>query len=500
MTSSAELYKRYREGMQKIADFKYAAALLQWDQETYLPAAGAAIRGQQIATLTELAHESFTNPALGDLLQLLFERDDLTGIERKNIVLSREDYLKQKKYSAAFVRRLTETIHRSFHSWSEARNKNNFSIFSKDLDEVLQLKREEAQLLGYESHPYNALLNEHDKGLKVSTLDELFNHIRGPLHDLLLQIKARPQVDDHFLQQHFPRQEQWDLGMQLLRELGFDFNAGRQDISTHPFTVNFCNKDVRITTRIDENNLANMVWSCIHELGHAFYEQGLPDEGYGLPWGEAASFSIHESQSRLWENHVGRSLAFCEKFLPLFQSFFPQQLGHIDAWQFYRAINKVTPSFIRTEADELTYHFHIMIRYELEKQLIEGQIKTADIPACWNELYKKYLGVDVPDDRQGCLQDVHWSHGSFGYFPSYSLGSFYASQFYSSAKDKLGDLDTQIRAGQFQPLLGWLQKNVHQEGRLYTSEELCLKISGLTLNTQFFLQYLLDKFTGIYQL
>lgn len=287
--------------------------------------------------------------------------------------------------------------------------------------------------------------------------------------------------------------------MQLLKEIGFDFEAGRQDISEHPFSISFNCADVRITTRIDESNLSSMVWSCIHELGHAFYEQGLPESEYGLPLGEAASYSIHESQSRLWENHVGRSLAFCEKYLPLLKEYFPEQLKQVNADQFFKAINKVKPSLIRTEADELTYHFHVMIRYEIEKKLIEGSISTKDIPAYWNDHYLQYLGVKVPDDKQGCLQDVHWSHGSFGYFPTYSLGSFYAAQFYGTAAREI-PLEEQIRKGQFQPLLSWLRNAVHQHGRKYPSEELCLKISEKALNTEYFLTYLLDKYRNIYQL
>ncbi|RYG32202.1 MAG: carboxypeptidase M32, partial [Chitinophagaceae bacterium] len=275
-------------------------------------------------------------------------------------------------------------------------------------------------------------------------------------------------------------------------------------LSEHPFSVSFNNQDVRITTRIDENDLSSMTWSCIHELGHALYEQGLPGEGYGLPAGEAASYSIHESQSRLWENHVGRSMAFCQRFFPLFCEYFPEQLADVDVEQFYRAINKVQPSLIRTESDELTYHFHIMIRYELEKRLIEGSVETKDIPAYWAEQYKLYLGVDIPEHRQGSLQDVHWSHGSFGYFPTYSLGSFYAAQIFHTGlqlgeelpgKNRISD---EVNAGSYEGLLNWLRSAVHSKGRLYTSGELCRLVSGTTLDINYFLTYLLDKYRKIY--
>jgi carboxypeptidase Taq len=495
---SQTLYAEYVKQMRMIADIRYASALLQWDQETYLPPKGAPIRGQQIATLSELAHRYFTDDSLGALLDALLQSGSLSPDERVNVSLTKEDYDRQKKLPSSFVRELSETVNKSFHSWLEARKKKDFSIFAADLQKLATLKKQEADMIGYEDHPYNALLNDHDKGATVKLADKVFNEIRQPLKDLLDKIKNRPQVDDAFLYRHYPKDRQWAFGMQLLKELGYDFEAGRQDISEHPFTISFNSQDVRITTRIDENNLANMTWSCIHELGHAFYEQNLPVVQYGLPLGEAASYTIHESQSRLWENHVGRSLAFCERFYPVLQDYFPEQLADVTVEQFYRGINKVEPSLIRTEADELTYHFHIMIRYELEKALLEGALQVKDIPAYWNEQYLKYLGVVVPDDTRGCLQDVHWSHGSFGYFPTYSLGSFYASQFYHAANQSIPNLEAQIQKGDTSALLSWLSKRVHRFGRKYISEDLSREVSGETLNIQYFIQYATGKYKYIY--
>lgn len=484
--------------MQEIADIRFSSALLQWDQETYLPPRGAAIRGQQIATLSEIAHRYFTDESLGTLLQELLHTDGLTPDEKANVQLTHEDYERQKKLPASFVRTLSETVNKSFHSWIEARRKNDFTLFAGDLAQLAELKKQEADLLGYEGHPYNALLNDHDKGATVQLVDTVFNNIKQPLKDLLEKIRNSQQVDDAFLLRHYPKDQQWNFGMQLLKDLGFDFEAGRQDISEHPFSISFNSQDVRITTRIDENNLASMTWSCIHELGHAFYEQHLPLEQYGLPLGEAASYTIHESQSRLWENHVGRSRAFCEGFYPLLQQFFPEQLGDITVDRFFRGINKVEPSLIRTEADELTYHFHIMIRYELEKWLLEGGLSVNDIPAYWNEQYEKYLGLKVPNDAKGCLQDVHWSHGSFGYFPTYSLGSFYAAQFYHAANQDIPDLDGKIQKGSTSALLEWLSKRVHRFGRKYTSEELSKVVSGEPLNIKYFVDYVSAKYKYIY--
>lgn len=500
MLSTPELYASYVSRMQRIADIKNASALLQWDQETYLPPKGAHFRGQQISTLSELAHQQFSDDNLGDLLQELASRGDLSFEQKRNVERTLEDYTKNKKYSSAFVRKLSEQVNKSFHSWIESRKQNTFSVFSTDLDALVALKKEETGILGYEGHPYNALLDEFEKGATVELVDRTFAGLLPALKALTDKIAARPQVDDSFLSQHFPKQQQWDWGLHLLQNLNYDFEAGRQDLSEHPFSISFGPQDVRITTRVDEADFGNMTWSTIHEAGHALYEQGLPSSEYGLPSGEACSYSIHESQSRLWENNVGRGLPFWQHYFPELQRHFPQQFAHLDAGQFYRGINKVQPSLIRTEADEITYHFHVFIRYELEKRLIEGSISTADIPAFWNEQYKKLLDVDVPDDKRGCLQDVHWSHGSFGYFPTYSLGSFYAAQFFGTAKAQLGGLEDDLRAGQTASLLAWLRKEIHAKGRLYQSEELCAAVSGKGLDVSYFLDYLLQKYTNIYNL
>lgn len=496
--SLPDLYREYQLEMTKIADIRYASAVLQWDQETYLPPRGANIRGQQIATLSEIAHRFFTSEELGSLLQEILGREGLDAVQKRNIELTWEDYTRQKKFTSAFVRKLSETISKSFHSWMEARKVSDFSVFAGDLAQLIDLKKQEADLLGYVDHPYNALLNDHDKGSTVQLLDAVFDRLRPSLKELVQTIAAQPQVDDSFLFQHYPKDKQWEFGLGVLKELGYDFDAGRQDISEHPFTINFNSNDVRITTRIHENDLAGMVWSCIHELGHALYEQGLPSQQYGLPAGEPASFSIHESQSRLWENHIGRSFAFCERWLPVLKDFFPDQLKNIDEEKLYAGINKVQPSLVRTEADEVTYHFHVMIRYELEKILIEGTLDPKDIPGYWNEQYYKYLGVRVPDDKLGCLQDVHWSHGSFGYFPTYSMGSFYAAQFYVKASDAVPSLEQDLKDGTTQPLLKWLQANIYQHGRTLTSEELCTAVCGKSLDIHHFLDYILAKYKKIY--
>ncbi len=487
-------YNQYKSALQKIADIKYASAVLQWDQETYLPKNGNDARGRQIATLNELAHEKFTDTTLGDLMSELLLSNLLTDHEKRNVTLSLEDYHKSQKLPSTFVRKMSETVNKSFHSWIKARKENNFSIFESPLQEIIDLKKQEAAYLGYEDHPYNALMNDYDKGITTKIVDNLFADLRLQLSSLLEKILAKKPVDDSFLHQHFDKNVQWDTGIEILKRMHFNFDAGRQDISEHPFTTNFSSKDVRVTTRVDENDFSSMLWSCIHEGGHALYEQGLPDSEYGLPLGEYCSLSIHESQSRLWENCVGRSLPFWQHNYELLQHKFPLQFQNKTVEEFYTAINKVQPSLIRTEADEVTYHFHVMIRYEIEKLLIEGTINAKDIPTYWNEQYKKYLGISVTDDVHGCLQDVHWSHGSFGYFATYSIGSLYAAQFMAAIKNKYPQIEQDLAVGDNSKVNGWLQSNFYKYGRQFTSELLCLNATGEYLTSKYFLNYITEKY------
>lgn len=490
-------YRAFVQRMHKVADVRYANAVLQWDQETYLPPKGAALRGQQMATLSEIAHDLFADASLGNLLNDLSGLDGLTEHEKRNVSLTLEDYNKNKKYSTAFVRKMSEATSKAYHAWIDARKQNSFKVFEKELNELVQLKKEETQILGFAEHSYDALLNEYEKGATVQWLDQLFDELQAPLKTLLDKIMGKPAPAADFLRQPFDKDAQWKFGLEILKMIGYDFEAGRQDISEHPFTTNFSAQDVRVTTRIDENDFTSMTWSCLHEGGHGLYEQGLPIEAYGLPLGEYCSLGIHESQSRLWENCVGRSLEFVTYVLPVMQRYFPQ-LNSITAKQLFGAVNKVQPSLIRTESDELTYHFHVMIRYQVEKLLLEGNLKTQDIPAYWNELYKKYLGVTVPDDKNGCLQDIHWSHGSFGYFPTYTLGSLYAAQFYHAIKKQFGGLDAAIGGGEFTIVHKWLQTHVYQYGRAFTSDELCNKITGEPLQMKYFIEYVTGKFDAIY--
>ncbi len=496
--NTKELYQQYKEITQKAADFNNAAAVLGWDQEVYMPKKGFPYRGRQLATLASQAHELVTSSSYESLLRELSSWSDLEETEQDNVRLSLEDFEKNKKLSAAFIEQLTQQSSNSYSAWIQARKENNYAVYAPELERMIVLKKQQAELYGYEHHPYNALLDDYEKGASIAMLDGVFNMVKEQLPSLLESITAAKQVDDSFFYQHYNKQQQFDYTLQILKAMGYDFEAGRQDYSEHPFSTSFAPTDARVTTRVDEQNLSSILWSSIHEGGHALYEQGLPELQYGMPLGAAVSLSIHESQSRLWENCVGRSLSFWQFFYPQLQQTFPQQLTNVSALDFYHGTNKVAPSLIRTEADEITYHFHVMIRYEIEKGLLSGDINPKDLAAVWNDYYQKYLGISSPDDKQGVLQDVHWSHGSFGYFPTYSLGSFYAAQFFEQAGKEISNLDVQIQQGSFSQLLQWLRQHVHQYGRKYNSEELCKRITGRGLDFSSFMRYAMQKYSGIY--
>lgn len=492
-------YKKFTERMQKIADINNSAALLQWDQEVYMPPKSAGRRAQQLSTLAGLAHEMFTADETGNLLDALANAN-LNDDERANVVYTKEEYDKYKKVPKEFVEKTSAAISKAFQSWNKAKQAKDFSLYAPDLEALLELKLQECEYLGYEGHPYNAQLDIYEKNMTVDQLEVLFGQVKERLFPFIEKIYQAEQVSDALMCQPFDKDKQWDYGIEILKQIGYDMDAGRQDISSHPFTTNFSATDVRVTTRIDENNLSEMLWSTIHEGGHALYEQGLKDENYGLPSGSYLTLGMHESQSRLWENNVGRSLNFWQGNFARLQQVFPQQLGNYSATDFFKAMNKVQPSPIRTNADELTYHFHVLIRYEIEKELFEKKLKVADLKDKWNAMYKQYLGLDIKNDAEGILQDIHWSHGSFGYFPTYSIGSFYAAQLYAKAVQDIAGLEDDIRAKNPAKLLNWLQTNIHQHGRRYKADELCKRVTGEILNFDYFMRYVEEKYASIYDL
>lgn len=493
-------YALYTELLRKIADVQFATGVLNWDQETYMPPNSAEMRAQQLSTLSGIAHELSTSEELGSVLNRLSVDTSLDERQKRNVKTSLKNYNERKKYTTAFVKELSKTVSEAFQAWQKARETSDFNSYAPALEKLVKLKREECKLLGYTSHPYDALLDQYEPELKTADLEVLFSDVRKQLVTYIKQIAAKPQNSDEFMFKHYDKAKQWELGIELLTQMGFDFESGRQDESAHPFTTNFSSKDVRVTTRISENDFHEMIWSCIHEGGHALYEQGLPISEYGLPSGEYISLGIHESQSRLWENNVGRSLNYWKYNFEKLQKAFPEQLKHVTVHDFYKAMNIVKPSLIRTSADELTYHTHVLIRFEIEKALMEGSIEVKDLPTIWNKKYKEYLGIDVPNDAKGILQDIHWSHGSFGYFPTYSLGSFYAAQFYAQAKKELPGLEQDIERGNLKPLLEWLREKVHKHGKYYTAEELCVAITGEKLNFSYFMNYAKEKYNQLYNI
>ncbi|MBC7554222.1 MAG: carboxypeptidase M32 [Taibaiella sp.] len=496
---TTQLYNQYTRLLQKAADLHNAAALLEWDHEVYMPAKGAEFRGRQLATLAAMAHEIATGTALEETVNALKTSTGLDEKQKSNLRLSSSDIKKNKKLPTAFVEALARQTTECFNAWIDARRLNDYSVFEPFLTKMIALKQQQVALYGYKNHPYDALLDDYEQGATVAMLDVVFNDIKEKLPPVLAHIKTAEQVADDCFHQHFPKQEQWDFSMEVLRKMGFNFEAGRQDYAEHPFTTSFSPDDVRLTTRVSEDNFAPLLWSTIHEGGHGLYEQGLPAEQYGLPGGSAASLGIHESQSRLWENCAGRSKDFWTGFYPVLQGYFPEQLADVSLDTFFKAMNKVSPSLIRTEADEVTYHFHVLIRYEIEKGLMDNSIHPKDLQTVWNSMYEKYLGITPPDAVHGILQDVHWSHGSFGYFPTYSLGSFYAAQFYEHATRQLPGLPQQVRTGDFTALLAWLRQNIHVHGRQYTSEQLCERMTGEPLNMDYFMTYIADKYAEVYR-
>jgi len=497
---SAQLYSQFETRMREIADLSNAASVLQWDHEVYLPAAGGADRARQVATLSGIIFEKQTAEPFISLLKNLSATESLTWEQKTNVAVTRRHISRKQKLDKNFVEQLSNATSNGYEAWISARKSNDFSVFAPWLEKIVALKKEEAERTGSWDHPYDALLDEFEPGMKTSTLEKLFGEIKPGLESLIKRIEKALQTDDSFMHGFFEKEKQWNSGLDVLKLIGFDFSSGRQDISAHPFTISLGSKDIRLTTRINEENFHEMLWSCFHEGGHGLYEQGLDKDSCGLPKAEAASLGIHESQSRLWENHIGRGRPFWNYYYPILQKTFPEQFENVSADDFYRAINKVKPSLIRTNADELTYHFHVIIRFEIERELIAGKLSVNEVPQRWNSLCRQYLGIDVPDDASGVLQDIHWSHGSFGYFPTYSLGSFYAAQFYQKAKNDIPDLEAMMSKGDSKPLLDWLRSKIHSQGKLYNSEDLCRKVTSESLNIKYFQEYAEKKYEAIYKL
>jgi carboxypeptidase Taq len=497
-----EKLQELKERLAVVSDLHSTAALLGWDQQTYMPPKGAAARAEQLATIERLAHEHFTDPAVGGLLNDLADaaaKLPYDSDEASLIRVTRRDYDKAKRLPAAYVEELSRTTSIAFEAWHQARKESNFKMFQPHLEKIVELKMREANYLGYQDRIYDALLDEYEPEMTSAQVETIFAPLKKDLTALVAAIaKKSSKVSDAVLHRTYAEKKQWDFGIQVIQRLGFDLQSGRQDKSVHPFTTGFALNDVRITTRVDEKFLPSMLFGTIHEAGHAMYDMGYRPELDRTPLGGGASLGVHESQSRLWENVVGRSRGFWKFWFPRLREVFPRQLADQRVESFYRAINRVSPSYIRVEADEVTYSLHIMLRFELENMLMEGKLKAADVPEAWNAKMKEYLGIVPPNDALGCLQDVHWSYGSIGYFATYSLGSMFAVQLWEQALKDIPSLPAQIEKGEFANLLGWLRTHLHTHGRKFTLDELARKITGEPLQSKSYVAYLKKKFGGIY--
>ena len=491
-----------RHKLGEVADIKSAIAMLHWDQEVYMPKKAAPGRGQQLATLSGLQHRLFTDAALGDLLyQLRDSQDSLSQDERKLVDETLYDYERAKKLPESFVETFAAEQSKAYEVWVEARRTSEFTLFQPNLERIVELLRQKADYMGYEGTPYNALLEDFERGMRADVLTELFSQLAARQSALVTRIMDSGQAPETpWLNQNWYRKPQWELTLRVLKDVGYDLEAGRQDESVHPFTTNFDLYDVRVTTRISRSDLFSGLTSSLHECGHALYEQGFLHEDRRTPLAEAPSLAIHESQSRLWENLIGRSLPFWQGYLPVLKKYFPNQLDHVDVQIFHRAINRVEPSLIRVEADECTYNLHIILRYEIERALIEGSMRVADVPAVWNQKMEQYLGVHVKKDSEGCLQDIHWSHGAMGYFPTYTLGNLYAAQLFESIRKAIPDLDSQVREANFEPLLTWLREHVHRHGRRKMAAEIIRDCTGAEPSIEPFMAYLETKYGALYGL
>jgi len=489
-----------REKLGQVADVRAAVALLEWDQETYMPPKGGPARGQQIATLSALAHRLFTDPALGAALRDLEDRADL--LEPDDAKLVEEtlyDYDRAAKLPEGFVQELAGEQSKAFQAWVKARKDSAFATFEPHLAKLVELLKQKADLLGYEGSPYNALLEDFERGMTAEQLRGIFAGL-APKQSALIRriVESGRQPDTAWLEQDWDEGRQWSFTLRVLEEMGYDLEAGRQDKAAHPFTTNFDLADVRITTRLDPRNPFLALSASMHEGGHALYEQGFQEKDRRTTLANAPSLGIHESQSRLWENLIGRSLAFWQRYGDVMRQHFPGQLDGVTPEQLYEAGNVVEPSLIRVDADECTYNLHVILRFELETALIEGDLKVADVPEAWNAKVKEYLGIDVPDDARGCLQDVHWSHGAVGYFPSYALGNLYASQLFETILEAIPDLWDQVAAGEFAPLRDWLRSHVHQHGRRKLAREIVRDATGAEPSPEPYLRYLETKFSALY--
>ncbi len=501
MTSAFEQLCDHARETAKLESIK---ELIEWDERTNMPPAAGEYRAEQIAYLSRLVHQRKTDTRIRDWLAELADDPiaaDVHSDAGTTIRQLRREFDQLTKLPTSLVEELTRLAVLGQQAWVEAREQDDFGRFQPLLENIVQLKQQEAEALGYEESPYDALLDQYEPHAKTSEVAATLEGLREALVPLIAAIReSGQQAPVDILHRNYPIDQQATFGRAAAEAIGFDFTAGRLDITHHPFCTGVGPRDSRITTRYDENFVASALFGTLHEAGHGIYDQGLRTEQYGLPPGSYVSLGIHESQSRMWENFVGRSRAFWQHFFPTAQAAFPDALSGVSLDEFFFAVNGVSPSLIRVEADEATYNLHIIIRFELEQALVSGDLRVADLPQAWNEKYQTYLGIAPPSNADGVLQDIHWSAALFGYFPTYSLGNLYAAQFFDKADQELGGLQSQFAQGEFAPLKQWLNENIHQPGQCYTATELLEKTVGAPLHHDALMQHLQAKLAPLYGL
>ena len=494
----------FLELVKRIKNYNDALALLYWDLRTGAPKKGVPQRAEVIGMLSSEAFRLSTSADMEEYLAYFQEPANsscLDPVTRAVVRECRKEFDKYRKIPADKYKEYVILTSEAESVWEEAKNSNDFEMFKPYLEKIVGFNLEFIELWGYKDNKYNTLLEFYEPGMNVSQLDCIFDQLRSRIVPLAARIKeASNQPEDGFMKEYFDIVKQEKFSLHILEKMGYDFEAGRLDESEHPFTIGMNPGDVRITTHYYTNDLPSALMSSLHEGGHALYEQNISTDLNGTPLCTGTSMGIHESQSRFWENIIGRSRSFWKRYYSELQEVFPEQLNNVPLESFYKAINKVEPSLIRVEADEVTYNLHIMIRYEIEKALINGEIKVSDLPAVWNEKMEEYLGIVPPNDTKGVLQDVHWAGGSFGYFPSYALGNIYSAQLYNAARIEIKDFDELVEKGELLTIKAWLSDKVHKHGKLLEPAEILKQVTGEEINPEYLMDYLENKYKEIYKL
>ncbi|MGG1550626.1 carboxypeptidase M32 [Paenibacillus ferrarius] len=498
---AAAKLQAFKAYIRKMKQYEEAIALIYWDMRTGAPKKGIETRSEVVGELSTEVFRMSTSEEMGGYLDFFMQEEELAkldDISRKMVLECKKEYDRSKKIPAEKYQAYVVLTSQAESAWEDAKHQSDWASFQPYLEKIVATTQEFIELWGYEGHKYNTLLDMYEPGMTVEKLDEVFGALREKAVPLLQRIQAAPQPKREFLDQQFDIAKQKQFSLAILKQMQYDFEAGRLDETVHPFATALNPGDVRITTRYLPNDITSALFGTIHEGGHALYEQNISKDLVGTNLCTGTSMGIHESQSRFWENVIGRSKAFWERYYGELQSTFSGQIDDIDVDTFYKAINHIEPSLIRIEADELTYNLHIMIRYELEKGLFAGTLAVADLPQAWNAKYEEYLGVTPANAGEGVLQDVHWSGGAFGYFPSYALGNMYAAQFTHTLRKELPDFEAYIAQGNLAPIKDWLTDKIYQYGKSQTPNEIVQRVTGEELNPDYLVAYLEEKYKAVY--